>query len=168
MDKRHPVKACKARLENPLLPCGHPGKADLLTGLVFISYLGDAYQTQPQTWPGLGLRCLSDCLSLGWSSTDVFVPRGLSIEAKTTANKLHVQQNRSRCWLTCLSLAFLQGTSREAWMLGEDQGSGSGGCSLLPHPINWWDCYVSLRSDRVWYQKSNFTVITTSGWRSGL
>lgn len=99
MDKRHPVKACKARLENPVLPRGHPGKADLLTGLVFISYLGDAYQTQPQTWPGLGLRCLSDCLSLGWSSADVFVPRGLSIEAvaKTTANKLHVQQNRSRC-----------------------------------------------------------------------
>lgn len=114
MDKRHPVKACKVRLENPVLPCGHPGKADLLTGLVFISYLGDAYQTQPQTWPGLGLHCLSDCLSLGWSSADVFVPRGLSIEAvaKTTANKLHVQQNRSHCWLTCLSLAFLQGRTR--------------------------------------------------------
>lgn len=114
MDKRHPVKACKVRLENPVLPCGHPGKADLLTGLVFISYLGDAYQTQPQTWPGLGLHCLSDCLSLGWSSADVFVPRGLSIEAvaKTTANILHVQQNRSRCWLTCLSLAFLQGRTR--------------------------------------------------------
>lgn len=142
MDKRHPVKACKARLENPLLPCGHPGKADLLTGLVFISYLGDAYQTQPQTWPGLGLHCLSDCLSLGWSSTDVFVPRGLSIEAvaKTTANKLHVQQNRSRCWLTCLSLAFLQGTTRETWMLGEDYGSQVEGARiyliLLPHPIN--------------------------------
>lgn len=99
MDKRHPVKACKVRLESPVLPCGHPGKADLLTGLVFISYLGDAYQTQPQTWPGLGLHRLSDCLSLGWSSADVFVPRGLGIEAvaKTTANKLHVQQNRSHC-----------------------------------------------------------------------
>lgn len=57
MDKRHPVKACKVRLENPVLPCGHPGKADLLTGLVFISYLGDAYQTQPQTWSGLGTVC---------------------------------------------------------------------------------------------------------------
>lgn len=67
-------------------------QADLLTGLVFIPYLGDAYQTQPQTWPGLGLHCLSDWCSLGWSTTDVFAPWGQSIEAatKTTANKLYV------------------------------------------------------------------------------
>lgn len=114
MDKKHAVKACNSGLENAALPRGCPSIADLLTGLVFIPYLGDAYQTQPQTWTGLGLYYLSDCLSLGWSSTDIFVPWGLSIEAatKTTANKLHVQQNRSRCRLTCLSLAFLRGRAR--------------------------------------------------------
>lgn len=107
MDMRHPVKPWLG-WNCPLRPSR---QADLLTCLVFISYLGDAYQTQPQTWPGLGLRCLSDCSSLGWSTEDIFVPWGLSIEAttKTTANKLHVHQNRSCCWLTCLSLAFLQG-----------------------------------------------------------
>lgn len=126
MDERHPVKACNARLESPPLPLRLSRQADLLTGLVFIPYLRDAYQTQPQTWPGLGLHCLSDCCSLGWSTADVFAPRGLSVEAaaQTTANKVHVQQNRSRCLLTCLSLAFLQGREERAWVLEQMSSSG--------------------------------------------
>lgn len=96
-------------------------QADLLTGLVFIPYLGDAYQTQPQTWPGLGLCCLSDSCSLGGSTTDVFVPWGLRVKAttKTRANQLHVQQNRSHCLLTYLSLAFLKGTGEVDGVLVE-------------------------------------------------
>lgn len=111
-------------------------QADLLTGLVFISYLGDEYQTQPQTWPGLGLRCLSDCCSLERSTTDIFVPWGLSVEAtaKTTVNKLHVQQNRSRCLLTCLSLAFLKGRGKGGLTVAD----GKALHSLLYTFLMWW------------------------------
>lgn len=91
------------------------GPDDLLTGLVFIPHLRDAYQTLPQTWPGPGLRRLSDCCSLSCSIADVFVP---------PANKVHVLENRSRCRLTCLSLAFLQGRERERECVREGERGG--------------------------------------------
>lgn len=54
------------------------------------------------------------CCPPSWSTTDIFASWGLSIDAATkiTANKLNAQRNRSRCLLTCLSLALLQGKAK--------------------------------------------------------